>query len=71
MTSNPGARNYGTVWEDIGILDDTGHVDVFAQGDAAVLIFPVSVILFAGIAAGVVGWLGTRRILPPPHMSDI
>ena len=71
ITRNPGARNYGMAWEDIGILDDTGHVDILAQGDAAGLIFPVSAILFASIAAGFVGWLGTRRILPPPYMSDI
>jgi hypothetical protein len=71
IASNPGARNSGMAWEGIGILDDTGHVDVFAQGDAVDIIFPVSAILFAGIAAGFVGWLGTRRILPPPRMSDI
>ncbi|MHC4353835.1 MAG: hypothetical protein ACYTE3_18415 [Planctomycetota bacterium] len=71
ITSNPDAHNYGMAWEDIGILDDTGHVDVVAQDDAVDLIFPVSVILLAGITAGFVGWLGTRRILPPPHMSDM
>ncbi|UCE49249.1 MAG: hypothetical protein JSW47_03730 [Phycisphaerales bacterium] len=65
------ASNYTSAWENIWILEDAEYVGTFAEGDGVELIFPVSAILLAGIAAGFVGRLGARRMLQPPNMSDM
>ena len=71
ITSTLNASNYTKVWENMSTLEDREYLDIFPKDNEVKLVPALRTILLAGIAAGLVGWLGIRRILPSTNISDI
>ena len=52
-------------------LEDREYVSIFPKDDEVKPVPALRTILLAGIAAGLAGRLGIRRILPSANISDI